>query len=377
MKARTKQHKAAWVREQLVEGIRKGRYPVGSKLPPVSMIAKTFHVSPTTAFLAIRDLAKEEWVKCHIGPRGTIVLRQQEKESSFSLKTLVCLLRPHGNSRDLKDNFGLDILQGLKDEISNRGFRFIYHTLDEADYERRVLDLLNGGMVAGAVLDQFTPDETVLRLASASIPLVMFNREIDAEHVSCVLPDYERVGRQSLKHLLRCGYPRVAYYPEPDSEIRTSVRSAPAMELYRGFMAAAKAESLSDAQVLRIPLVPLNAPAQAGLESFALPGRRSGDWQPLGVLAGFDVRAVQLVESLEKSEFSVGRDIGIIGCGDLDCNTRRPHPFSTWRIDCEELGRETVRELLRRIEVPARPRSIVRLSMEFVDRGSALAQTVS
>ena len=294
----------------------------------------------------------------------------EAERDSFFRKTLVCLLRPHANSRSQVDNFGMDILQGLRDEISARHYRFIYHVLDESAYEQRVRDLVDGGMVAGVILDQFTPDETAAAIASRPVPAVLFNRDADLDNVSSVAPDYERVGRESLKTLLARGYERVAFYPKPKGTILESMRSAPTREIHRAFMAAAKAKGLPPERILEIPAVPLDDAKKPAPKLFGLPASKPASFRPLGVLTSFDVRGNQFMEAVEQTTWSWG---GMSASSDAAILNATPAEPALQRLENRRLrtGPRNRPRLIRRIENPSRPRSIIKLQDQYLNRGSA------
>lgn len=358
------------IRQTLYRRILGGEYPVGSRLPSVRLLSEQFSVSPATAFRCVQELARDRLVTSHAGRRGTVVARREPIEGGIERTTLACLLRPH-RPRNEHDNFGIDIIQGLRDAISAQGYRFVYHCVDEADYARRVADLAEQPWIAGMVLDQCTPDDVVAELAAKGLPTVIFNRVVNLENLSSVTPDYERVGAESYRILRQRGYARVALYSR---EVVTNMARAlfsPGEMMGDGFIGAASAAGLGAGHFHDIPDVVPKDPVRNEPEQFGLPRRKPADWTPLGIFALNDIRARQIADVLRKTDLALGRDVGLIGTCDLPCNLGGNPPFSTWSIDAHEIGTETVRELLARVKDPALPRSTVKLTAVFVDRGTA------
>lgn len=358
------------MRQTLYHRILGGEYPVGSRLPSVRLLSEQFSVSPATAFRCVRELARDRLVTSHAGRRGTIVERRAPMEGGIERTTLACLLRPH-RPRNEYDNFGIDVLQGLRDAISAQGYRFVYHCLDESDYARRVAELAEQPWIAGLILDQYTPDAVVAELAGKGLPTVIFNRMVNLENVSSVTPDHERIGRESYRLFRERGYTRVAIYSQ---EVVTSVgrqNCAPGEMMGSGFIGAASSAGLGAEHFGDIPDVVPKDPVRNEPEQFGLPRRKPADWTPLGIFALNDMRARQIADVLRKTDLVLGRDVGLIGVYDLPCNLGGTPPFSTWSIDAQAIGAETVRELLARVADAALPRSVMKMTAVFVDRQTA------
>lgn len=354
---------------ELRQRIISGAYSIGAKLPPIRQLSAEFGLSTATVSRSVQELAREGLVACHASPSGTVVLRN-DAAAPCERTTLACLLRPH-RPRNESDNFGLDMIQGLRDEISARGYRFVYHCIDETDFEGRMERLCREPWVAGMVVDSCVTTETLERLSRVGLPAVLLGRCEVAPGVSCVAPDWERCGRQGLNIFLDRGCRRVGFYPSPDSPGFDSIHNISCATMFRGFMAAARARGLAEKDIVFIPEVLPKDPVLNEPGQFGLPLDKPEGWEPLGVCVGSDTRARQLVDVIAKTGLALGRDIRVIGCGDVDCSRRGPHPFSTWRTDPLAIGADAIAELAARIEDPARPAAMIKLAHEFVDRGSA------
>jgi DNA-binding LacI/PurR family transcriptional regulator len=141
--------------------------------------------------------------------------------------------------------------------------------------------------------------------------------------------------------------------------------------MYRGYLAAVRARSVAPECVERLPDLMSAGVMDCQPQEFSLPLTKTPDWQPLGIMATSDSRANQLITAIGKTDLVLGRDIGVIGCFDLECGRASAVPPSTWTVDRHAVGAEAVAELITRIENPKLSRSIVRIAMEFMDRGTA------
>ncbi|HRU06027.1 MAG TPA: GntR family transcriptional regulator, partial [Candidatus Brocadiia bacterium] len=291
---------------ELRQRILSGAYSVGAKLPSIRQLSAEFGLSTATVSRSVQELAREGLVACHASPSGTVILRKDAAPCERT--TLACLLRPH-RPRNESDNFGLDMIQGLRDEISARGFRFVYHCFDEADYEGRMARLGREPWVAGMVLDSYATKDTLARLAGLGLPAVLLNRHEVLPGLSCVAPDWERCGRQSLNMLLDNGCRRVGFYPSPDSPGFHALQNEMCIRLLAGFTAAARGRGLATQDLLFIPEVLPKDPILNQPAHFGLPVSKPRDWAPLGLCVGSDMRARQIVEVIAKTDLVLGRDI--------------------------------------------------------------------
>ena len=355
--------------ETLCEQIRSGKYPVGSKLPTVLELSRQFGVGTVTAHRSIRELAEAGLVDCHADVRGTVVRRSRWRSVATRRMTIACLLR-HPRPRNTSDNFGMDIMDGVRNEISARGYRMLYHCLDEPEYEQRMIELAEDSWVSGMLLDQYTPTPLVERLAGNDMPVVLYNRIVNIENVSAVSPDYEQIGRDCFRRLFERGYERLGTFASREDRPATPEMSAPKVDLDRGVTEEAKAAGVSEDRLVVIPEVYPFDPARNRPEEYGFPEHKGADWRPLGINSYSDLAGRDLMEMIVKTDLEPGRDIGLIGGYDLECNRRGPRPFDTWRVDVRMIGVNAVRELVVRIEDPSLPRTIVKMPVEFVNRGT-------
>ena len=355
------------VADLLRQDILDGRYTVGGRLPPVRELSRRFATTPPTALRAIQMLAREGSVVSAAGPKGTRVVRDTPPTQARPT-TLACLLRPH-RPRNEDDNFAADMLQGVRDEVSAHRYRFVYHCMDESGYVDRREHLISEEWVCGVLLDERTPLAEIEILAGMGPPTVIINRLVDLPGLSCVAADYERIGRDSARMMLRKGYARLAYSSlaafATGGDAAAAQRSYPSSAMLRSFQAAAQAWG-----ALAEPIVERSAPVKAPPEFFGLPRRKPADWRPLGILANTGRRAVCILDAIAQTDLVLGRDVGGVGCYDLPCGRRHGQPPSTWAVDPAAIGAAGVSQLIGQIEDPGVAPGMTRIPVEFVDRGT-------
>jgi DNA-binding LacI/PurR family transcriptional regulator len=366
-----KRPKYEQVVDYLNDQIREGHCPVGGKLPSARDLSSTLGVSVATTFRAIQELARAGVVESYVGAKGTIVVRR-EPISEAKPTTLACLLRGH-RARNDEDNFAVDMIQGVRDEISAHHYRFVYHCLDERDYDRRMLRLAREDWTCGILVDQATPTETIRQMLKTGMPTIIMNRQLALPGLNCVVPDYERIARESGRMFFEKGYERVGFasieFGESNWSESQKNSAYPTMAMRRGLRATALARGLCEDDIVWI--AEHSAPVQSTPEFFGLPRRKPEDWRPLGVLADTDKRAVALIEAVRQTDLILGKDIGVIGCYDLPAGRHSTIPPSTWRIDPLAIGAGAVSQLIGCVESHEAQAAFVKISVEFVDRGTA------
>jgi DNA-binding LacI/PurR family transcriptional regulator len=356
------------VRERILDGT----YPLDSRLPPAQQLSRDMSVSQVTILRGLKQLADEGYITSYPDRRGTVVINNA-RIAPPRATTIACLLRPHLAKRP-DDNFGLEMIQGLREGISQGGYRFIYHGLDEEDYAGRMLELARSGDTPGIVLDQKTPASIAAELAGTGVPAVMFNRRLDVRNLSCVFPNYEDAARQSVHMLLDRGYECLGYSSIQNDQASWSesdqAGEAAIALIWQGFQSAIMARRIPLESIHLIAEPTLHEVTPATPEFFGLPRKKPADWRPLGVLANFGRRALGLLEAIRQTDLVLGRDIGVITLIDLQICREAPQPPSVWHVDRNAVGASAAHELIARIEDPAMPASMTKIPMTFVDRGT-------
>ena len=344
---------------------------MGTQLPPVLKLSEEYGCSYVTAHRAVRELAEAGLVVPYSGRRGTMVVRRPSSAPSATM-TLACLfrdLRPRGKT----DDFGLDMIDGVRDAVSARDYRFVYHCLDEADCHERMLHLLRERWVSGVLLDELTELSLIKKfLAEGTKPVAVFNRVEALPNLISACPDYNRVGRETAAFLAAKGYERIGFVPaiedRPSQDEAHAARYYRELAMRRGFVAGTRGAGVESADVV---FLPLDHGQYSEPEEYGLPRRRPKDWRPLGIFAVSDTRALRLMRAIAKTDLVLGRDIGVVGCFNLAIDSSAVRPPSTWAIDPHGIGAAAANELLNKIEDPSLPAATIKIPMEFLDRGTA------
>lgn len=356
----------------LEQQIRSGDIAGGSRLPTLKALAEQFSVSEQTAFRAVRVIADKGLVSTAHRRSGAVVLGEHAAIRPRNA-LLACLFRPV-RARNEMDNFALDMVEGIQEEISRQGYRYIHHGLNEVDYSSRMMEIAQSGQVCGLILDQKTPLSLVRRLVATGLPTVMFNRHEDLPGLSTVTPDMESIARETVAFCRERGYERLGFYSIPADEAtwdESRIGGAWGhLTLRSAFVAAASEAGFGSEDILLIP-DPLDRSLGEEPETFLLPRRKDARWRRTAILASRDVQALAIIKAVRKTDLRLREDIGVIGCYDLESDRRAPVPPTTWRVDPHAVGATAARELLSRVERASQTSSVIRISATFVDRETA------
>lgn len=359
------------VAEKLRWQITTGQLLVGEKLPPIDELSRRFGFSRATTLRGVQQLATEGLVTANADARGTVVLNNQA-DAPLAATALACLLRPV-KPRNPEDNFALDVINGVRAAISARDFRFFHHSLDETDYESRLMYLVRRKAVSGILLDQKTPLSTIRRLAG-ELPVAVFNRKLNVPNVPYSTPDYEHVGHETVRLFRERGYERIGFYYMPRDEAawdeaKTAARDS-LIRMRRAFFKAADAFGYRSQNVIAIPGAIGDAP-QTLRAVCGLPQQRPADWKRTGILAVSERHAVRLIEALRDTDLSVPRDVGVVSGFWTEISSYATQTPSTWRTDAHRIGTDAVRLLIERINHAEAAVESVIIPQQFVDHGTA------
>ena len=353
---------------RLLDRIRRGDYDRHSRLPPISVASREFGVSYMTMRAAYHFLADVGVLKLTRG-KGTEIIRRRPA-LTVSQTTVGCLMRPVRRPRNEADNFCIDMTEAVMAELPKHGYRPLFHSLLEDDYERGMLQLSDESAVSGFLLDQCAPISVIRKLAGQGLPVVLYNRLVDVPNVQCVTPDYDGVGRSAVLLFVQRGYERVAYcggtFDESGLTEERAAATAPARAVLDGLLDAAAGLRLVPETM---PLPPTREEVGRP-EAYGLPRRKGSDWRPLAILTPTDLCALRLIQAIEKTDLELGKDVGVLSGLALEARYHTETPPTASRIDARAIGAEAVRALVARIADPGAGCEPVKLQLEFLDCGT-------
>ncbi|MBR0464216.1 MAG: GntR family transcriptional regulator [Clostridia bacterium] len=224
--------------DDLLNGIRSGVYPSGTRLPSEIELAEKYGVSRITSKKALEMLADRDMVLRRPG-KGTFVTWQGTSNPAVEESDFPEDSAPATGEKATPDvigvifdsidvSFGYEVLQGITYESTRRGllmfWRMTYGS-DEAE-KRAIEDMLAAG-AKGIILmctQNKSYNPTLLKLYLNGFPMVLVDRELKGIPVPVVATDNFRAGYDLTTRLIESGHRKIGFISH--SHVETSTVAA-------------------------------------------------------------------------------------------------------------------------------------------------------
>ena len=242
----------------LLQGIKTGSFPPGSRVPSEKELAEQYGVSRITTKKALEMLAEQKLIERMPG-RGSYVLehdgesRESEKKGNFMRVDDRSAPDNPGNGRDeyvreesvqkesgreeslpdrdssksligvILDSFGVSygcgLVNGMERECGKRGFHMILKcTRGSMEEESKAVDDLLALGVQGIILMCVQGENynaNVLRLSLEHFPIVLVDRELTGLPIPCVSTDHYQASRELMERLIEKGHTGICFLSHP------------------------------------------------------------------------------------------------------------------------------------------------------------------
>ncbi|EGD53490.1 LacI family DNA-binding transcriptional regulator [Gordonia neofelifaecis] len=259
----------------------------------------------------------------------------------------------------LTDGVVATIYQGVEQAAREAGYSVLLSSPpDDPDGQREAIALLAGRQVDGLILSSLhSPAAEFVSDLALPVPAVALNRHADAG-----LPfaggDDRLGGRLAARHLVDCGYRRIAAVGGPLFATTGHDRLA-------GFL-----YEMHDAGVA-VPtgrIAHARMDVQGGID--AARTLLTGDDRPDAVFCVSDTMAIGLLGVARDLGLSIPDDLGLVGYNDIPVAAQLPVPLTTVVTPAHAIGAAGVRLLLGMITGTDDAPADVRLPVELAVRGS-------
>jgi len=261
---------------------------------------------------------------------------------------------------DSANPFFAEISRSIEDEAFKKGYSvFLCNTELDTQRELFYVDVLSKKQVDGIIFvaagDQ--PDSLDFLLRQ-NMSVVMIDRDLPNVEVDAVLTDHRLGGFLATHHLIELGHTRIACIAGPSS-------ITPSAERITGYRQALEEANLpyDESLVLRG-----DYHAQSGMELthvlLAMTPR------PTAIFALNDLMALGALRAAAEANYSVPRDLAIVGYDDLELARFTSPSLTTIAQPKKEIGSQAVNLLAARISQKSRPPSRLVLPPELIVRRS-------
>ena len=267
---------------------------------------------------------------------------------------------------DVRNPFFTDIVRGIEDVAYAAGYALVLCNTDEdGTKEKAYLEFALGERVTGIILAPTRPPASLLaEVLALALPIVTVDRKLDGYDVDHVVVNNAGGAEQAVEHLLESGYRRLACISGPLETTTGSERLA-------GFRRGLEHRSIA----LEEDLVRIGDFREAsGLrEMERLLGLKE---PPDAVLVSNNLMTLGALEAVVNAGLEIPGDVAIVGFDDSPWNLIVRTPVTTIAQPTYEVGLETARLLLSRIEGYSGPAREVMLSPVLRVRASTAPRSL-
>ena len=341
-----------------------------TKRPTQNDVARLAGVSRGTVSFVINGLADDG--KIAISPETSARVWQAVAELGYEPDAGARALRS-GSSQtiglimpDLRNPHFWENAEGVEEEARAAGYRLLFSSMDlNAEYgEELFKDLsgrrIDGLILSGSLVDQSAESQHILvRSAKRGLPIVELGDRLLPDHpVDCVIADYRAATTAAMNHLYELGHRRIGLVF--GAEIREMALDR--LEPYQESLAAA---DLPLDPALVVECGPdIEDGYQAAQRLLALAER------PTAILAINDLLAIGILRAAADCRLSVPADLSLVGFDDIRIARYLTPRLTTAAKDAVRMGREALRLVLARLQDPARPLEVIKISTRFIVRES-------
>jgi len=287
-----------------------------------------------------------------LGYQPNLVARSLAKQRSHMLGMLV---------PDIVNPFWPEVVRGAEDRAHAAGYTLLLaNTDDDPKKEELYLDLFLAKRVDGILLTKAPGPlsaEMVARLERARVPVVQVSRLAGGlSHCDAVLMDDRNAAYESVSHLLRLGYRRIAF-------IGGLRGVTPTDERFAGYKQALKDwKRPCDRALCHQGDYRVHSGYDAGI---ALLKKR-----PDAVFISNYQMAVGFMKALRQYQLRCPQDVAIVTCDDYPWIDSFQPRLTTVDLPKYELGDEGAQVLIGRLAARDRPRQVLQLRSALTIRDS-------
>jgi LacI family transcriptional regulator len=256
--------------------------------------------------------------------------------------------------------FLADVVRGVEDVAYGAGYSlFLCNADEDAVKEASYLELAAAENVAGVILTPSGPQTDLTSLENCGIPVVLADRTVPFKQVDAVMVDNVGGAYQAVSHLLAGGYKRVACITGPLATTTGSQR-------YLGYCRALEETGVAlDESLVRV------ADFREGGGRQAMQDLIEQEEAPDAVFVANHVMTVGALHAINQAKLAIPTTIAVVGFDDASWAPLLRPPLTTVAQPTYDIGLESARLLLSRLEGYTGTARTVTLSPELKVRASS------
>lgn len=335
----------AFIKRELKNAIESGELPEGSRVPSELELARQYGVSRNPTRQALRDLELEGYITRAPG-RGSFVAPTSSRQK---------LLRVNGwrtlaiACPEMEMQYTRNTIQGFIQYAADNG----YHTMayfmrlrNEDEFEF-LADMRNSGVDGIAFWLQHASPRTLnllSRFRKSNFPFVLIDRYVREEDFDYVVTDNEAVAHRLTSALIAQGHRNIGIVSAP-------LDNTSAEDRFKGHKRALEEAGIPFTEDLMGIFDDGNGESVSRVVNRIMAHRR----RPTAFFCTNDGCVTKLLDELTTLGYSVPDDVVIAGVDDNQLAEALDIPMLAATQAGAEMGRESARILMERIETPDAP----------------------
>ncbi len=257
--------------------------------------------------------------------------------------------------------FFADLVRGVEDVAHGAGYSlFLCNTDEDPAKERAYMELALAENVGGLVLTPSSERTDLSPLINARTPFVLADRSLPTAHADTVIVDNVAGAYQAVSHLLAGGFQRIACITGP-------LQTTTGERRYAGYgKALVEAGHEVDESLVRVA----DFREAGGLQ--AMRQLLSGSDPPDALFVTNHLMAIGALQAIDEAGLAIPSDIAVVSFDDPPWSTLLRPPLSAVAQPAYDVGVESARLLLSRLEGYSGVARTVTLSPTLVVRGSSV-----
>lgn len=329
------------------------------KKPNLRVLAAKAGVSINTASRAINDkpdinpLTKEKILRIareigYVPNASAVALRTQKT------RTLGVIIADNNNP------FYAEVLSGIEAEAKANNYHIIL-TNTRRDYqeEENAIELLLGKQVDGLLIAPVQEkNEDIYKLIDSKIPFVVVGRDYEDLSIDAVYSDELKGGYIATEYLIRKGFKNISY-------IGGYTYKSPARRRLEGYKKALTDYGIPIKEnLIKIGDIDIKDGYNQTKDMFD----QGINFQ--AIFAYNDMMAFGAVKAIKERGLEIPGDIGVVGYDNILFSSLVSPPLTTVNLKKDELGRESVRLLLSKINGHRKKNKKIVLDVDLLIRGT-------
>jgi len=261
---------------------------------------------------------------------------------------------------DNRNPFYAEVLNGIEEAAREKNYHIILaNTQRDYQKEEEVINLLLAKRVDGLLITPVQDrDDDIKNLIDANIPFVVVGRDFENIEVDAVYNDEVKGGFLATEYLIKKGHKKIAL-------VDGFLYKSPARGRLEGYKKALKKYGIPlDDDLLSVGDIDVKDGYERTKQLF----EKELDFT--AIFAYNDMMAFGAMQVIKEKGLKIPEDIGLVGYDDIPFGSLISPPLTTIRLKKQDLGVESVKMLLSRINGKRKMTKKVMLGVELQVRES-------